>query len=289
MEWDKAFVEELASRRCIIFLGSGASAGSLSADEKKRPPNWVKLLKLLLDSVPVGDDKSYAETLIEQKQFLEAAEVICSHISGADFATHMRAEFVTPKYKPSDIHKSVLKIDPKIVITTNYDDIYDKYCSTGDASDGYNVCRYDQTHLINDLRSPVRSIVKAHGCMTDPSKIVLTKSQFFKARQDHSNFFKLLDALFLTHTLFFIGYSLSDPDIQLLLENTHITAPSAHKHYAAMHKDEMNSAIKNASMKSYNLKFVEYGGNDHSELISGLSELANLVVEKREINPSSGG
>lgn len=287
MDWDKSLIEELASRRAIVFLGSGASAGSLSADGAKRPPTWAGLLNLLLDSVPDGPNKDYARQLINEKLFLEAAEVICSHVSAADFAAKMRAEFVTPRYQPSEIHKAVLRMDPKIVVTTNYDEIYDKYCATGDATDGYNVCRYYQPHLINDLRSPVRSIVKAHGCMTDPAQIVLTKSQFFKARQANANFFRLLDALFLTHTLFFIGYSLSDPDIQLLLENTNITAPSAHQHCAVIHRDSMHPAIRNAATKSYNLRFVEYGGVDHSELTIGLQELADLVVERRESNPTA--
>jgi hypothetical protein len=287
MEWDKSFIEELAARRCIVFLGSGASAGCLSADGTKRPPDWETLLNLLQHAMPNDDDKAYALEKINGKQYLDAAEIICSRISRADFSTIMRAEFVTPRYQPSAVHKSVLKMDPKIVITTNYDDIYEKYCVGGDATAGYNPCRYHDTHLINDLRSPVRSIVKAHGCVTDLSKSVLTKHQYFRARQECPNFFKLLDALFITHTLFFIGYSLSDPDIQLLLENTNITAPSAHQHYAVIRRGSMHEALKAAATKSYNLRFVEYDGDGHEELLRGLEELANLVLEKRAANPTA--
>jgi len=287
MEWDKSFIEELAARRCIVFLGSGASAGCLSSDGNKRPPDWEGLLRLLQNAMPNGEDKAFAQGKIESKQYLDAAEIICSRISQADFSTIMRAEFVTPRYQPSAVHKSVLKMDPKIVITTNYDDIYEKYCAEGDATAGYNVCRYHDTHLINDLRSPVRSIIKAHGCVTDLSKSVLTKHQYFKARQDSGNFFKLLDALFITHTLLFIGYGLGDPDIQLLLENTNITAPSAHQHYAVIRRGSMHEALKAAATKSYNLRFVEYGGEGYEELLKGLEELANLVLEKRAANPTA--
>ena len=288
MEWDKSFIEEMAARRCIIFLGSGASAGCLSSDGKKRPPNWEALLKLLHAAMPNSNDKAFALEKIVSKEYLDAAEIICSKISPADYSAIMRSEFVAPRYQPSSVHKSVLKMDPKIVITTNYDDIYEKYCAAGDAAAGYNACRYHDTHLINDLRSPVRSIIKAHGCVTDLSRSVLTRHQYFKARQESSNFFKILDALFITHTLFFIGYSLSDPDIQLLLENTNITAPSAHQHYAVIRRGSMHEALRAAATKSYNLRFVEYGGgDDHAELLAGIEELAGLVVEKREANPSA--
>jgi uncharacterized short protein YbdD (DUF466 family) len=287
MDWDKSFIEELAARRCIVFMGAGASAGCKSLDGTKSPPTWDGLLRLLLGALPASHDKEFAEAKINEKQYLEAAEIICARIGAPDFAAILRAEFVSPRYKASDLHKSILTIDPKVVITTNYDDIYEKYCATGDADAGYNVCRHYETHLINDLRSPVRSIIKAHGCVTDPSKVVLTKHQYFRARQDSPNFFKILDALFITHTLFFVGYSLSDPDIQLLLENTNITAPSAHPHYAIIRQGSMHDALKLAATKAYNLRFVEYAGEGHELLIAGLSDLANLVVEKREANPTA--
>jgi hypothetical protein len=285
MDWDKSFVEELAARRCIIFMGAGASAGCKSLDGAKSPPDWEKLLKLLLAALPDGDDKIFALTKIDEKQYLEAAEVICSRISMPDFSSIIRSQFITPKYQASDLHKSILMLDPKVVVTTNYDDIYERYCANGDADAGYNVCRYYETHLVNDLRSPVRSIIKAHGCITNPSKAVLTKQQYFKARQEAPNFFKILDALFTTHTLFFVGYSLSDPDIQLLLENTNITAPSAHPHYAVIKQGSVHPALRSAAEKAYNLRFVEYGPTGHQQLIDGLSDLANLVIEKREANP----
>lgn len=287
MDWDKSFIEELAARRCIVFMGAGASAGCKSPDGTRRPPTWDQLLRLFLATLPQSPDKEFAEGKINEKQYLEAAEIICAKISSPDFAAILRSEFVSPKYQASELHKAILTIDPKIVITTNYDDIYEKYCATGDASAGYNVCRHYETHLINDLRSPVRSIIKAHGCVSDPSKVVLTKHQYFKARQDAPNFFRILDALFITHTLFFVGYSLSDPDIQLLLENTNITAPSAHPHYAIIKKGSMHDALKLAATKAYNLRFVEYEGEGHDELIAGLSDLASLVAEKREANPTA--
>lgn len=286
MHWDKAFVDELAARRCIIFIGAGASAGCPSAVDGKRPPTWEALLIQLAETMPEGADKKFALKNIRKKNFLEAAEIICAKMNPADFAAIMRAKFVTPRYQPSRLHASILKIDPKIVITTNYDDIYEKYCATGDAAAGYNVCRYYESHLINDLRSPVRAIIKAHGCVTDPAQIVLSKSQYFKARQDRGNFFKVLDALFITHTLLFVGYSLSDPDIQLLLENTNITAPSTHQHYAVMKSGSMHGVLKEGISRSYNLRFVEYGGEGHEELLAGLEELAGLVAERREANPT---
>ena len=82
------------------------------------------------------------------------------------------------------------------------------------------------------LRSTTRVILKAHGCVSDPSKIVLSRGQYFEARRRYGYFYEILDAVFLTSTLLFVGCGLTDPDIQLVLENANISAPSTHPHYA---------------------------------------------------------
>lgn len=285
MNWPTALITELASRRCIIFLGAGASAGASSTDGSKTPPTWDQLLESLISLMNENTDEPTIRDYIQKEKYLEAAEIIMKNISPANFSGFIRKELTTPRYLPSEIHKAVLQIDPKIVITTNYDDIYDSFCRTGAAEEGYNISKYYDSHITSDLRSPVRLIVKAHGCISDASQIILTKSQFFKARQENSNFYKVLDSLFLTHTILFIGYSLTDPDIQLVLENVNISAPSAHPHYFVTGND-LNPSIKEANKTAYNLEFIEFSSGNYNELNQGLFDLVENVKSFREINPS---
>jgi hypothetical protein len=285
MNWPKALITELVSRRCIIFIGSGASAGCISIDGAKRPPTWNRFLSSLIDMMHDKDDMPSIDDFLKKEKYLEAAEIIKKNTSPADFSAFIREELVTPRYKPSEIHKAILRIDPKIVITTNYDDIYDAFCRTGAAQEGYNVSKYYDSHIISDLRSPVRLIIKAHGCISDSSQIVLTKSEYFQVRQKFSNFYKVLDSLFLTHTILFIGYSLTDPDIQLVLENVNITAPSSHPHYFVT-ESNLHSAIKDANKRAYNLEFIEFPIGEYDELNTGLIELTEIIEEHRISNPS---
>ncbi|REH40320.1 SIR2-like protein [Paraperlucidibaca baekdonensis] len=284
--WPGALVEELAARRCIIFLGAGASAGCISTDTPPvSPPNWLQLLEGLRDS---SRDPSYChivDDLIAKEKFLDAAEVLLGGINSADFASYIRKVMAAPRFQPSSTHKSVLAIDPKIVVTTNYDSIYDNYCRSGQEQGLYNICKYYDSHLVSDLRSPVRQVIKAHGCISDPAKIVLTRSQYFKERQNHPNFYKVLDALFLTNTLFFVGYGLSDPDIQLLLENSNITYKNSHPHYALV-SSGMNEAIKKAYKEAYNIDFIEFPAGNYSKADEMLKELQAQVTHRRESNPA---
>ncbi len=282
--WPQALIAELASRRCLVFLGAGASAGCSSAVAGHRPLTWGDFLTKLKALMHSEADKVIVDEFIQKEKFLDAAEIMFDSISPADFSRFVRQEFVNPRFKPSNIHKAVLEIDPKIVITTNYDDIYDNYCRQGEAQDGYNICRYYESHLVSDLRSPVRQIIKAHGCVSDPSQIVLTRSQYFKEKQKHSNFYKVLDSLFLTNTLFFVGYSLSDPDIQLVLENVNISAESSHPHYALIPND-LHDSIKRSASKAFNIEFIEYEAGNYEQVDNMLGELSEMVSQFRERNP----
>jgi hypothetical protein len=286
MIWPKALVTELVSRRCIVFLGSGASAGCESLDGTKRPPDWNNFLNNLMNSITDrANNEPIIRSLLTKEKYLEAAEIILELIPKADYSRYIISELETPRYIPSSIHSSVLSIDPKIVITTNYDKIYDNYCTNGSAEEGYNVAKYYEDHLASDLRSPRRIIIKAHGCVSDIGKIILTKSQYFSARQKYSNFYKILDALFIANTILFVGYSLNDPDIQLVLENANIAAPADHPHYFVT-GNNLNPIIKKANSNSYNLEFIEYETGNYTELQEGLKELALEVEQTREINPS---
>ena len=280
MHWPDALIRELAERRCAVFLGAGASAGSVSSDGTTRPPDWNTFLTRLRDKMQSLAEKDIAQTLIDEHRYLEAAEVIRADVAQPDFAQFIRDELVNPRFSESPVHRAVLQIDPKVVVTTNYDDIYDAYCRSGDASDGYNVCRYYETHLVSDLRSPVRLIVKAHGCVSDAARIVLTRSQYFEQRRDYANFFHVLDGLFITSSLFFIGYSLSHPDIQLVLENASIAAPKSHPHYAIVSSDA-HPALKRSWANAYNIQFLEFPAGEYDELNGRLEELAKDVVAFR--------
>lgn len=280
--WPKALVAELAERRCIIVMGAGVSMGCLGADGKTRPPGWETLLLSLANLVPKATDRAFAKRLINERQYLDAAEVITDCANAADLGDFFRRTFQQPRFAPSGLHELILDVDPKIVITTNYDEVYDRYCTSGKATLGYNICRYYETQAIDNLRSTVRLVIKAHGCITAPAKIVLSRSSYFKARQDHPAFYSTLDALFLTHTLLFIGCSLADPDIQLLLENANIAAPSTHPHYALVEKTRHRS-IANAIKRTHNIQLLEYKETDHSQAVDAMRALKESVWEHRSV------
>lgn len=281
MFWPAALITELAERRCIIFFGAGASIPCVSKSGSKRMPSWSSLLSSLADNIPDDDDKSFANELIRTSDFLNAAEVIHTKITPADYDRYFTQEFIVPRFDASDMHKSILNIDPKVVVTTNFDTIYEDFCRTGDAANAYSTINFYEDGMVNALRSTRRLIVKAHGSVTNTHRMVLTKSQYFRARKDFPNFYTLLGSIFITSTILFLGYSLNDPDIQLVLENNNISMPSDHKHYFVVEAG-MNAALKAAMSRSYNIELIEFEHGRFDLLNTGTEELSKLVLSERQ-------
>ena len=78
----------------------------------------------------------------------------------------------------------------------------------------------------------------------------------------------------------FIGYSFSDPDFQLVLENANIAAPTSHPHFAVV-SDAIHPAIKMSWSKAYNIHFIEFPEGEYDQLNDRLSVLAAEVVDFR--------
>ncbi len=287
INWPETLVEELAARRGIVFLGAGASASStrLGAPDQ-HPPTWGGLLELLYQHINRGEepDREAVRELLDSDKYLEAAEIlrkVCIYKPDYERLVGMTFE----RFRPTEVHKAIERLDQKVVITTNFDTLYEDHCRQGDAAHGYAVLNYYDHGLINRLRSPKRVIVKVHGCVTAPELTVLTKSDFFEARSEYSNFFRTLESLFLTQTLLFIGYSISDPDIQLLLENSTIAAKSEHPHYAVMRQGQ-HSAIRGAFLRTYSIEILEFDpANNYEEFLLSLQDLADKVEEARGTQP----
>jgi hypothetical protein len=285
LNWPESLLIELAARRCIVFLGAGASAGaSRPGMTTSHPPNWQEFLSILRDGSNRGQpsDQEKADELLADKRYLDCAEILrstCLH--PADY-NRLVGETLE-RYRPTEVHRQIESLDQKIVVTTNFDTLYEDHCRQGDGRDGYSVIKYHDLGLITRMRSPKRLIIKAHGCVTVPENTILSKSDFFRMRAEYPSFFKTLESLFLTHTLLFIGYSVADPDIQLLLENSAITAVSDHPHYALM-AEGLHPAMQAAVFRTFNLRILEYDpAREHEEFLTSLQDLAGRVNELREL------
>lgn len=275
-EWPESLVREIADRRAIIFVGSGISKSALPS-----MPTWGELLKSLSQHLNKVVDKKLVAKLVNKEKLLDAAQIVTDGMERADLNAELRRVFEVRPSPHSELYNILLQLDLKTICTTNYDEFLERnfdHFSGGIAA--YNVLKHTSRDLLDKVRSPQRTIVKIHGCITEPNDIVLDRMSYFSARYKNHGFFGVLSALLTTNTVLFLGYSLGDPDLQIILENIHGPTNSNHGHYCLIPKLEHRS-MAGAIKKSYNISCIEYPNGQHHMVQERLSSLLDAVRSLR--------
>lgn len=277
--WPSNLIEELAYRRCILFLGSGVSATAKNADGRS-PLTWREFLGQAKDLVrsPHTEDIEFINKMLKQKNYLLALQVIYDLSDSGEYSKFLKDSFVRANFLPSDVHKAIKSIDSKIVMTTNFDKIYDNLCNES------NYVKYDYSEaksITANIKSPENLIIKVHGDIGDTDKVIFTAKQYYDIQMKYPSFYSLLSALFLTNTVVFLGYSLSDPDINLILLGLGLpdTANPTTPHYVLVSSNE-SEHIKKHWKDTYNIASLEYGP-DYSEFTDSIYDLRDAVLALR--------
>ncbi|QUF65363.1 hypothetical protein [Bacillus atrophaeus] len=130
INWPSKLIEEIAYRRCVLFLGSGVSATAVN-EQGERPKTWGDFITSIQELMrnPTRDDKKFVKTMLAQENYLLALQAINDLSDTGDYADFLKRNCGRGNYDPSDVHKCIKEIDSKIVITTNFDKIYENLCN----------------------------------------------------------------------------------------------------------------------------------------------------------------
>lgn len=292
--WPDHLVQELAGRRGIIFLGAGASM-SCATSFGPRPPSWNGLLTGLGAKLKSDPSRAEFNKMMAAHRLLDAAQIVTDGLEYQVLQSELHRCFNNRGILPSSLYESVNLIDQPVVMTTNYDRIYEKFFesltpppSLVDPDHTLEpplvALTFSQPGIVDNLRSDRRVLLKLHGDVNDANSIVLSRSQYSRARYDYPEFFRVVSALMLTRTLFFIGSGFNgDPDIDLLLEDASFNARAQSTHYAIVPEGKGPSERK-AIKSSFNIEILEYpleADGGHGHLLENLGELAALVNDLR--------
>jgi len=277
ISWPNNLIEELAYKRALFVLGSGVSATSQN-ENGIRPKTWIEFLT---DAKSLMVNKKceicFVDKMIAENNFLMALQAIYANCDSGVYCNFLKQEFTRQKFRPSLTHQAIKEIDSKIVITTNFDKIYDNLC----AEDGFVICDHKDTQkIVSNIKSPENLIIKAHGTIDDVNSMIFTGEQYYTSKRKYVDFYKLLEALFLTHTVIFLGYSLNDPDINLILENIINSSSQTNPHYVVV-KEGTPTQIREHWKRTYNISCLEYGPS-YDNFEENIVELKNQVLSLKE-------
>lgn len=279
MDWPDDLVLELARKRCVLFLGSGISANATDKDGN-HPPTWRKFLEEGNNKIS-DSDKDIINKCIDSYEYLMACELLRKKLGNNAFDELLKQMFIGVGYDFATIHENIFKLDSRITITPNFDKIYDNYAQLKSHST-IALKHYYDNDIVKFLRGQESVIIKNHGTIDTIDKIVFTQSDYARTRIENSDFYKIMEALIITHTFVFLGAGLNDPDIRLLFENYATTFHVSKNHYFVIPNNTYSNLELDIYKETMHLDFIKYDSADnHKELTIGLGELADRVDEMR--------
>ncbi|MGD1879483.1 MAG: SIR2 family protein [Kiloniellaceae bacterium] len=263
----------------MLFLGAGISMNSENA-QGQRPPSWHGFLKAGIQKC--GGAQTELKRLLKRGDYLSCCQII-KYKLGHDWVPLLEETFLSPKFIKSEIHEAILNLDSSIVVTPNFDKIYDNY-ATAETENLLKIKKYYDDDIPRALRGSEkqRLIIKMHGCIDTPDKLIFSREDYADIRSKYANFYRAMDALILTNTFLFIGCGMNDPDLSLLLEQYARSFGAAPPHYLALSEKRSTEYIKMLE-SNYNLRILPYSSADaHKELLDSIVALNERVEKKRE-------
>jgi hypothetical protein len=223
---------------CVLFLGSGVHApppkdSSYEYPEKQRPPNGKALAEILAESCDFRKelpDESPSD-LMRVSLFIETTPGLGRPDLIRSLTDHLRGEEGNekkPEKKPSPALKMLAKLPFRILVTTNYDLLLEDALTDGKKNPYcilYNPKSTEPTEIIEKEPTAQKPIIfKMHGDINQAKSIVITDEDYihFVHRMSDKDKYhpfprSILDKMMLWPILF-IGYSLRDYNLRLLLQ-----------------------------------------------------------------------
>lgn len=282
VSWPSTLVDRIASDHWVLFIGSGISA-SCENTIGACPPNWNGLLTNLSALIADPTRRKIAVGMIKRREYLAAADHIQYAVDQQnDLASYYQMIKTTvegpagDRFKPSSLYSVLLNLEPKIVFTTNYDKLFESA-----SQNGFAVHTFNSTTVSDALRIGEPVFVKLHGSTDAISDAVLTRTDYARAAVKGRATFDALAALSLTSTILFVGYSLDDPDIQLVLQAVGRSGMRPEAHFMLAPRPRSASRVP-VFRESFGVSVLTYPAGSHDKAKVALAELNQLVAGVRQ-------
>ena len=255
----KKIQEARQKGKLIIFVGAGVSQNS-------NLPSWNDLVnQLALDLgiekklIPEELEKTLTEEQIEilKKQKIHYNTDECLKIPQYYFNEFGEEEYNNKLHnifscnlEPNPIDYLIVDLDPKHIITTNYDNLLEKTAE--------NIAKTPYSKVSCDKELAIASnnnlIIKMHG---ELDKIVLKERDY----DTYSNNFKLIETfvkgLIATNTILFVGFSAEDANVRKLFQWIHDILGNSCQPAYLLNTDEYKNSNKSKEEKRVKFEYLK--------------------------------
>jgi hypothetical protein len=258
-------------RKCILFAGSGLSCAA-------GYPSWGEMVLRLVDEarqIP-GAKVQGLDELVEKKDWFSLAEFARTTLTPFDFGEVLKEMFFETG-QPSRAHEMIARTDFRGIITTNFDRLLEIHITRVRNSMPTIFTTRGIGAMAVALFTSELFVYKMHGDVGEAHSIVLTASDYDEMILFSPHTRSFLHGAMLNYTLLFVGYSLSDPDFQLVLRELSLMFQNrVPKHYALI--PNCGDFAKEHLLRRLNVQAIGYDPADgHREAVDVLEELQAIA------------
>ena len=262
-----------AKGRVAVMVGAGASMNS-------GLPNWGQFLEAMIDQGAANrfftaDKEAQYRALVGNGDKYLMLDSSIKDDFGNTFDEFIEKIFIDPKPQPSSVHDALVEMkNLQFVLTTNYDTLLERAFRTKNPD--ISVCTFrDSGEIHRRLAKREFFILKAHGDAAKPGNgVVLTDADYRNLIFSQRAYQSLLTSMFTMYSIVFVGASLADPEIKLLLNyiRDSFSAGSGPTHYALMAQEDISEVESARWFKDFNVSFIPISKVDK------YAELPELLV-----------
>jgi len=270
--------EAIKNKRCVAFVGAGASQGS-------GVPGWRQLLQEIIKQalkdkiVKTDEGKELRAALKDPNKFLDVAQHLNDRYGTSQFRTELSKFFENSKLKPSSLHKAIMDVGFRFVVTTNYDKLLEDAFAKKNGRTPRLFRHNDVDDFADALWEDRFFILKAHGDVATRNTMVLTQRDYRELIFTSPGYRHLLASIFTNYLVLFIGASLTDPEINLMLSGLHSAFHGSGKnHFALIEESSIQDFLVERWRKDYNVNVIQYKASKdtHPEVLNFVKRLSKL-------------
>jgi len=259
----RALMAAREDSRVILFLGAGLSFGasrrgrkglaerdtwghlnrSRSDDESSQNyaeviindddepfPTWSRLKsRMRVELLNLANqDQSSLNRFFRTSDPLDCAQLFRNVVGNANYFEFLRRQFQPSSpvdYWITPSHDELVALELPILFTTNYDDLVERaYAHHGQKLVVSSTVGEFIAHL---QAKPERHLIKIHGSIDVPPTVVLTRDDYARARFERKRIYEHLRFDMERTAYLFVGFSLSDPNINMLLDDARLETGGA--------------------------------------------------------------
>jgi len=262
----------------VFFVGAGLSVGAGF-------PDWSKLLSQLIDkgvtNGRISDEKKKEYEILSKDptKALMLAEELKLDL-GSLFNRHMEELFQNSNKKPTANHDYIVKTKGSMIITINYDNLLEKSYNNV-YHEHPNIFIYSQSReAANNFWKERFFILKAHGdAQRDVETLILSQRDYRKTLYKEAGYRSLLQTIFTTKSIFFVGVSMNDPEFNQLLDFLHDSYHGGGPtHYLLMDKQNHLSTIARRYLDDFNIQTITFDNSKGD--YANLTEVLKILSEE---------